>query len=46
MGLFGDSDERHGAAVSKQRKVRVKTSWHRYRRQDEIEFARSSIHLF
>jgi len=29
VGLFGDSDERHGAAMSKQSKVSIEVMWHR-----------------
>ena len=45
MGLFGDSDQRHGAAMSKQTEVSVETVWQRHCIQDEIELARLSIHL-
>jgi hypothetical protein len=46
VGLSGDSDQRHGPAVTKQSQVSVKTVRHRYSIYDEIELAYMSIHLF
>jgi hypothetical protein len=45
MGLFRDSNQRHGTAVTKQSKVCVETVRYSEGIQDEIELARLCAHL-